>query len=291
VAHGSEDTNDQHDIAYQYLERKTAGTLEFEAPAQAGAWDFRMNENDASGREIASVSFTVRAPDVRGAALRLDRTTFNSGETIALHFTAPADLPPHAWIGIVPSKVPHGKEDVNDANDVDWQYLEKKTSGTLEFRAPVEGGAWDFRMNENESGGREIASVSFTVGAQVSAADLARQIKAQGRVSLYGIRFATGKADLDATATATLTEVGKLLKSDPSLSLRIEGHTDDVGDEASNQDLSRRRAEAVRSYLVQREGIAAARLTAEGFGESRPVAKNDTPAGKAQNRRVELVRR
>jgi OmpA-OmpF porin, OOP family len=69
-----------------------------------------------------------------------------------------------------------------------------------------------------------------------------------------------------------------------------EGHTDSQGDDAYNQELSERRAGAVRQYLIETYGIAADRLEAEGFGESRPVADNETPEGRQQNRRVELVK-
>ena len=72
--------------------------------------------------------------------------------------------------------------------------------------------------------------------------------------------------------------------------LAIEGHTDSDGEEAFNQDLSERRAAAVRAYLTGERGIQASRLESAGFGESKPVAENATPEGKQQNRRVELVR-
>jgi outer membrane protein OmpA-like peptidoglycan-associated protein len=70
----------------------------------------------------------------------------------------------------------------------------------------------------------------------------------------------------------------------------IEGHADSTGDAAHNMDLSKRRAEAVKSVLVSQFGIDAARLTTAGLGSTKPVASNDTPQGRAENRRVEFVR-
>jgi outer membrane protein OmpA-like peptidoglycan-associated protein len=70
--------------------------------------------------------------------------------------------------------------------------------------------------------------------------------------------------------------------------VEVGGHTDSVGSEAYNQGLSERRADAVRDYLMSK-GVKASRLTARGYGESRPVASNDTEEGRAENRRVELV--
>jgi outer membrane protein OmpA-like peptidoglycan-associated protein len=81
-----------------------------------------------------------------------------------------------------------------------------------------------------------------------------------------------------------------MLRERSGLRLRIEGHTDSDGDEAHNQDLSTRRAAAVRQYLIDHYGVDQGRLEQAGFGESRPAAGNDTPEGKQQNRRVELVR-
>jgi outer membrane protein OmpA-like peptidoglycan-associated protein len=72
--------------------------------------------------------------------------------------------------------------------------------------------------------------------------------------------------------------------------VRIEGHTDSTGDPARNLDLSKRRAEAVKKALVSQFGIAADRLTSEGFGDTKPIAPNDTPKGRAENRRVEFVK-
>jgi hypothetical protein len=77
---------------------------------------------------------------------------------------------------------------------------------------------------------------------------------------------------------------------DPSLRLTIEGHTDSDGEEAANLDLSQRRAESVRKYLMENGKIDGARLEAQGYGESKPIDANTTPEGKANNRRVELAK-
>ena len=90
-----------------------------------------------------------------------------------------------------------------------------------------------------------------------------------------------------ADAVPVLNEAAETLKAEGSIAVIVEGHTDSVGTDAYNQKLSHRRADAVRQYLVK-HGIPANRVTTEGFGESRPVASNDTADGRAQNRRVEL---
>jgi OOP family OmpA-OmpF porin len=86
-----------------------------------------------------------------------------------------------------------------------------------------------------------------------------------------------------------LDEIAVMIKKDPKLKVEVQGHTDSVGSDKYNMGLSKRRANAVRDYLIKKGGIAADRLTAVGFGESKPVAPNTTTEGRAKNRRVELL--
>ena len=107
-------------------------------------------------------------------------------------------------------------------------------------------------------------------------------------VNVSDVLFDTGSATLKPGAREKLARVAGILASHPDLKIEIEGHTDSVGGDDYNQHLSERRAESVRAYLVQQK-IPSSAVGAEGFGESRPVASNTTPAGRQQNRRVELV--
>lgn len=102
------------------------------------------------------------------------------------------------------------------------------------------------------------------------------------------ITFDSGRAELSEEATASLDAVATYLKENPGVQLIIEGHTDDVGSDEFNRVLSRRRAGAVATYLSSQD-VDAARLSTDGFADTRPVASNDTAAGRAANRRVELV--
>ncbi|MFO7588552.1 MAG: OmpA family protein [Gemmatimonadota bacterium] len=120
--------------------------------------------------------------------------------------------------------------------------------------------------------------------------DLYDRLAADGRVATRGIHFDVASATIRPESSGTLEEIGTMLQEHPELRIAIEGHTDSDGDDAFNQDLSERRAASVKDYLVANYGIEAGRLESVGFGESRPVAPNDTAEGKQQNRRVELVR-
>jgi OmpA-OmpF porin, OOP family len=126
---------------------------------------------------------------------------------------------------------------------------------------------------------------------EFTAMELARALKESGSVALHNILFDTGKAIIKPESAATLASIGEVLKGDPALMLEIVGHTDNVGAAAANLKLSRDRAAAVKAYLVQTFGIDEARLTTTGFGDTQPVAGNQTDEGRAQNRRVELIRK
>jgi outer membrane protein OmpA-like peptidoglycan-associated protein len=122
------------------------------------------------------------------------------------------------------------------------------------------------------------------------AAFLAKDLKSTGHVAVYGIHFDSGKAVVKPESKPALDEVAKLLKSDPGLKLWVVGHTDSVGKVDDNLRLAQARAEAVAAELAGAHGVAASRLKGFGAGPLAPVAENDTEAGRAKNRRVELVR-
>jgi outer membrane protein OmpA-like peptidoglycan-associated protein len=131
--------------------------------------------------------------------------------------------------------------------------------------------------------------------AAQAAADLARiaSVKQEARgmvITLSGsVLFTSGSATLLPEAQLKLNDVADALtQQDPESKMVVEGYTDSQGSAASNQDLSQRRAKAVRDYLVSR-GIAGDRITSEGFGPGRPVADNASAEGRANNRRVEIV--
>jgi outer membrane protein OmpA-like peptidoglycan-associated protein len=107
-------------------------------------------------------------------------------------------------------------------------------------------------------------------------------------VNMSDLLFDSGKYTLRPLAREKLAKISGIVLAYPSLNLAVEGNTDSVGTDLFNQQLSEQRAEGVRSYLTQ-QGVPASSTTATGFGKTRPIASNDTPEGRQQNRRVELV--
>jgi outer membrane protein OmpA-like peptidoglycan-associated protein len=102
------------------------------------------------------------------------------------------------------------------------------------------------------------------------------------------VLFRSGSFDLLPGARERLAKVSGIVLAYPTLHVAIEGHTDSIGSDDYNQQLSEHRAQAVRDYFVQ-QGINSAAVEARGYGKTEPIASNDTPEGRQQNRRVELI--
>jgi OOP family OmpA-OmpF porin len=124
----------------------------------------------------------------------------------------------------------------------------------------------------------------------VDAASMQKGIATEGHVALYGIQFDFNKADIKPESTSTLEEISGLLKQNSQWKIFVVGHTDNVGTYEYNMDLSQRRARAVVTALSTQYGIQAARLRSAGVGPVAPVASNESEEGRAENRRVELVK-
>jgi OOP family OmpA-OmpF porin len=169
------------------------------------------------------------------------------------------------------------------------------TGGTAVAQMPADGKNIYLQIGISNSGEvydlYVIEEAAMEQKIEFTAMELARALNDKGSVALHNILFDTGKATLKPESAAALAPVGELLKSEPALALEIQGHTDNVGQAATNLKLSQDRAAAVKAYLVQTFGIPAARLSTTGLGDTRPVAPNTAETGRAQNRRVELVKK
>jgi outer membrane protein OmpA-like peptidoglycan-associated protein len=119
--------------------------------------------------------------------------------------------------------------------------------------------------------------------------DIYKQTTTPAKIIMHGILFDVDKATLKPESMGSINQIFNLMKKDPSLKFEIDGHTDNSGTAAHNLDLSQQRADAVKSQLVSM-GIDASRLTTKGFGDTKPIDGNDSPEGKANNRRVEFVK-
>jgi outer membrane protein OmpA-like peptidoglycan-associated protein len=134
------------------------------------------------------------------------------------------------------------------------------------------------------------SSAAQTGSAAGGGQQIEQELKQKGQAEVYGIYFDFASDKIKPESEPGLREIADALNHNPAWKLRVEGHTDNIGGDEYNLDLSQRRAEAVTLVLVTRYHTTGDRLTPQGFGASRPKEPNDTLAGRARNRRVELVR-
>ncbi|MGO9317070.1 MAG: OmpA family protein [Terracidiphilus sp.] len=154
---------------------------------------------------------------------------------------------------------------------------------------------WSEGSNGIYSGVWRGKRISRTIGScpywkPGSGNEVMKQLQSEGRARLYGILFDTDSDHLKDESKPTLDKLVAAARTQPTWNFAIEGHTDNVGGDAHNQTLSEKRALSVKAYLVN-AGVAANRLTTQGFGSSHPVSSNDTSLGRSQNRRVEIVKK
>ncbi|MEI6050462.1 MAG: OmpA family protein, partial [Bacteroidota bacterium] len=119
--------------------------------------------------------------------------------------------------------------------------------------------------------------------------DMRNRLLKDGKIISYGIQFDVNSDKLKPESYSTLKEISDILKENPGLKVQVVGHTDSDGDELSNLDLSKRRGASVKNELVNKFGVDAARLEADGKGESQPLTDNNSAVNKAKNRRVEFI--
>ncbi len=137
-----------------------------------------------------------------------------------------------------------------------------------------------------EDGAALVSNVRIAVGAP----DLRNKLLTEGKIVSYGIYFDVNKDVVKPESYGSLKEIATVLQENAGVRVKVVGHTDADGSDASNLDLSKRRAAAVKNELVNSFGIDPSRIETDGKGETQPVAPNNTTANKALNRRVEFIR-
>ena len=186
-------------------------------------------------------------------------------------------------------------------NDADERLMvgksrDAKPTYYLVFVTAYNDGVIPERLQNKVSKGRAIAQVVLVAPDTmekkmtfVNADDMKQTIHDSGKVALYGLYFDTDKDLVKPESQPTLAEIANLLTAEPSLRLRVVGHTDNQGKSEYNVDLSKRRAASVVRELTSKYNVPANRLDAFGCGLYAPVASNEAEDGRAKNRRVELV--
>ncbi|MGH9539228.1 MAG: OmpA family protein [Terriglobales bacterium] len=176
-------------------------------------------------------------------------------------------------------------DDLDNPLVLAWKLAGSDTLQVVKISYPPPAAASSGAGNNSAAPGGAGGSSGGGGGQQIE-----QELKQTGQAEVYGIYFDFASDKIKPESEPVLREIADALNHNPAWKLRVEGHTDNVGGDDYNMDLSQRRAEAVKLALVTRYHIAADRLSPKGFGATRPKESNETLAGRARNRRVELVR-
>jgi OmpA-OmpF porin, OOP family len=241
--------------------------------------------------------FPTRMPDYRIENCKIEEFgfyEFNAGKPPKTRVEGKFTFITYAFTGARESE-PSPLEVVRN-----YENAVKKIGGTIVYSDPKwfitakivkDGGeAWVEAMKGNgKIWLRIVEKAAMTQHVEASAEIFSNDIRSTGHAAIYGITFDTDSAVIKPESAQTIDEVAKLLRSDPGLKIVVVGHTDNSGTADHNLKLSQERAQSVMQALLK-TGIGAVRMKPFGCGPYAPVASNDNEAGKAKNRRVELVK-
>lgn len=216
-------------------------------------------------------------------------SSFAAGKASTLPFTLQA-LAANHWTGQVTLKTSGDFASSVTPDSVDLTGDTKPIALNVTVPANAKPGAYTVTVTGTDASGNS-STASITLTATPPPIIFKKPaIKKQQRIVVYGIHFDYDSAHIQPKSEAVVAQIAGMLKANPSWHFQVEGHTDSDGGAAYNLALSQRRAQSVVDDLVTHYGIARMRLVPKGFGLGRPVASNATAAGKALNRRVELLR-
>lgn len=143
-----------------------------------------------------------------------------------------------------------------------------------------------FRIETTDDANPIISNFRIAAGLP----DMRNKLITEGKLISYGITFDVNSDKIKSESFATIKEIAQVLKDNPTVKIKVVGHTDSDGDDKSNLDLSQRRALSVKNSLVNDFSIDETRIETDGKGESEPIAKNDSGVNKSKNRRVEFIK-
>ncbi|HZO94258.1 MAG TPA: OmpA family protein [Candidatus Baltobacteraceae bacterium] len=240
--------------------------LEFALPAQAGlpctelVTDAFVLEPSQEATFSAGKAQTIRAP------MRvLANQGWNGHATVKASGGIPATVKPAAF------DIAGGTQDL---------------AVNINVPASQKPGAYTVVVSADSGSGRKAQATITLTGT----ASIKKAFVTQKRIRIYGIHFDVDSAHIQPRSEPVIADIAQTMQQNPGVRFQVEGHTDSDGGGPYNLGLSQRRAQAVVDDLVARYHVARARLVAKGYGLTKPVASNSTPEGKAQNRRVELLR-
>jgi OmpA-OmpF porin, OOP family len=247
--------------------------------------------------------YTYLAPTGRSVA-ELFRNYKQEFQRLGIEIQYEKGAAQHGWFGPTFGQISNDSDlsQILEYDEAEERLLAGKTKDAnpsyyMVFVTAYQDGVIPERLQGRVAKGRALAQIVLVSPdvmekkmAFVNADDMKQSLHDSGKVVLYGLYFDTDKDVIKPESKPTLAEIAKLLNSDPSLRLPVVGHSDNQGKPDYNLDLSRRRAASVQLELTAKYAVSANRFDAFGCGPYSPIASNEAADGRAQNRRVELVR-
>jgi OOP family OmpA-OmpF porin len=278
-------------------------------PSHEGKLDLRTPKDGAPPERYATENVALTSPSMAVPAnftFELEWTgggamewNFRNGKTIVLAAVVHADtdgkLAIVQIIGAGGEALGSGKISVDTSKPIEFELWaqQRKMGAYLNGQKVIDVNEFQFaainHFDDLETKFRDVSIHKVRVAE--TAPDFASAINAGGKYVAHGIEFEADSDRLNPESAGTLKQIAAALTKDPNLKLEIDAYTDSTGDADHNVKLSQLRAQAVQSVLVTQFGIAAARLSANGFGAAKPIGSNVTPEGRAENRRVEFLKR
>ncbi len=248
----------------------TVGFADLSEPSQISVWPYATNnfsielDNANTGTDLATTRFTFRKNSVSDAGSGTNPTILSDKNN-----------PVHVAIWRQKERV---RVYVNQEKlwDIPRAAIKETKFNTIFFSVTY----------ADEGIKHYVGNLRFAIGAP----DTRKKFLEQNKWVTHGILFDVNSSSIKPESYGTLKEMATVLKENPDLKVKIVGHTDADGKDADNLDLSKRRAASVKESLTKDFGIDASRMETDGKGESEPIDKNDSPAGKANNRRVEFIK-
>ncbi|MEO5922231.1 MAG: OmpA family protein [Bryobacteraceae bacterium] len=234
-------------------------------------------ESDKARADAAAAQAALRADNEAQGRRAAEQATLRAEESARLSATAKAEADA-ARLAADQARAAAEAARAEAKMEADRLSKEREASETARAQA----------VQDREAAQKDAAELRGRLQQQLNVVLETKQTARGLIVNMSDVLFDVGKATLKPGAREKLARVAGIIQAHPDLSLQVEGHTDSTGSDETNQRLSLARAAVAREFLVS-QGISSSSITATGFGESRPVATNDTATGRQQNRRVELV--
>ena len=269
-------------IAYQTLKRKKINEMKFNVPEKAGRYAIWFFDG-YPGNPVKNILFEVEnLSDV--VSLSFKNKSVEPESIIHLEYVIHETHVNTAWVGIFE------REDSEKSwTPVNSKHKLNDLQGEVALVAPGLKGDYEIRLMSSEKG-IVLAKQGFKVLRSLDADLLKSMLDNEGQIRVYGIYFDFNQSLVSPESKPALQAIASMMNKFSELTISIEGHTDNRGDAEYNITLSEARALAILTQLVEEYGIDKSRMSAEGFGESRPIEDNKTTEGRRLNRRVEIKR-